>query len=129
MTWRNFTLQEIVHTPLDQFPSELLPIAYMALGYAQALRDYLQVPININSGYRSKEYNATLPGSAADSFHIWRYENGKPIWALDISSPSMSAAELYEKVRKFVVGETYLHRRFQFVHISPTQKQDEEWTQ
>ena len=122
----NFTLEEVVHSDFKSFPEELLPIAYCAMERVQSLRDVLNLPITITSGYRSAGYNATLKGAAPNSHHIWRYEGDRMLWAMDIISPKLSAPELYERVRKLVVGETYLHKALQFVHFSP-QAQDEEW--
>lgn len=51
---------------------------------AQYVRDVLQVPVSINSAFRSKEYNATIENSAKNSQHI----QGK---ALDISGSGVVA--------------------------------------
>ena len=123
----NFTLREIIHSDFKSFPEELVPIAYIALGYAQALRDALGVPLVITSGFRSAGYNSAI-GGAKNSHHIWRWEGETPIFALDLTSPSLSAMELFEKLKPLVRGETYLHQKLQFVHISP-QAKDEEWIQ
>ena len=124
---RNFKLSDVVHSPLEDLPLELYPIACIALGYIQALRDTLKVPIVITSGYRSPSRNQAIGGSA-NSMHMWRFDkDGKPIFALDIMvPPSMPAAKLYELVKPLVQGETYLHRKLQFVHIAPYGV-DEEW--
>ena len=39
------------------------------INMAQVIRDELGVPVKVNSGYRCKPYNATIPGAVADSFH------------------------------------------------------------
>lgn len=123
---RNFTLQEVIHSRVDDFPEELRPIAYNAMGYLQALRDHLGVSIIVTSGYRSLEYNQEIGGSK-NSYHVWRYANDmKFIWAVDIYSPEMDIKDFYQDVKDFVIGETYWHRDKGFIHISPYGK-DEEW--
>jgi uncharacterized protein YcbK (DUF882 family) len=122
----NFKTSEVIHTDFNSFPAELAPCAYAAQGAIQSLRDALGIPITINSGYRSPGYNAAI-GGVPTSHHIWRLEpDGRMVWALDITSPGLSAEMLFKKVKPLVIGETYLHTKLQFVHISP-QKVDEEW--
>lgn len=130
---RNFNLSEIINN-YDGWDPKLLPIATTAMGTIQMLRDYLcfkyqkQIRIKITSGYRSAAYNATLSGASSDSYHIWRFEDdGYMRWALDFTSPDLSLEELFKAVKEVYIGETYMHRRFGFIHIS-SQKQDEEWT-
>ncbi len=123
---RNFKLSEVVHSPLEDLPLELYPVACIALGYIQALRDTLKVPIVITSGYRSPSRNKAIGGSA-NSMHMWRFDkDGKPIFALDIISPGMSASKLYEAIHPIVNGEVYLHKNLQFVHLAPYGA-DENW--
>lgn len=123
---RNFKLSDVVHSPLEDLPLELYPVSCIALGYIQALRDTLKVPIVITSGYRSPSRNQAIGGSA-NSMHMWRFDkDGKPIFALDIISPGMSAAKLYEAIHPLVNGEVYLHKKLQFVHLAPYGA-DENW--
>jgi uncharacterized protein YcbK (DUF882 family) len=131
---RNFKLSDVIHRTQD-FPKELEPVAYIAMGYVQALRDALwehygkEIRINITSGYRSPAYNATVSTAKGSvSHHVWRIENGRLFWAIDIASPDLGAAELYQFVKDRVRGEVYLHRRLGFVHLAPGQLQDEEFT-
>ncbi len=125
---RNFKLSEIIHSDFASFPKDLLPIAFTALGTLQCLRDALNIPLVITSGYRSAGYNATLKNAAPNSHHIWRYDGDRMVWAIDFTSPACTAKELYEIIKPYVNGETYLHSQMQFVHISPQDK-DEEWIQ
>ena len=123
---KNFKTSDVVHSDFNKLPAELEPIAYIAQGYIQALRDKLGIPLVVTSGYRYPAYNKQIGGSE-NSFHMWRFDkDGNAIFALDIMSPSMPAAQLYELVKPLVKGETYLHRRLQFVHIAPYGA-DEEW--
>lgn len=122
---RNFTIAEIIHSPIDEFPEEKVPIAIAAMSYAQACRDYLGVPLVITSGYRSPEYNTEIGGSE-NSYHQWRLVENNPVWAIDLYSPRLEIQLLYEDLEKLVVGEVYWHRSRGFVHIAPYSK-DESW--
>ncbi len=122
---RNFTLSEIIHSDFKSFPEELLPIAYQVIGYVQSLRDAINSPLNINSGYRSAGYNATLKNAAANSYHIWRYlPDGHMVWAVDVSSPIMPASELIKLIAPRVFGEVYEHTTLGFVHMAPGLKDE-----
>ena len=109
------------------FPPDLMDIGHVALGYVQALRDFLKVPVTITSGYRSPSYNASI-GSGKNSYHVWRKEKGSIIWAVDILSPQMPLDELFIKTSLFVNGEVYQHKRLKFVHLAPVGT-DEQWIQ
>lgn len=123
---KNFKTSDVVHSDFNKLPAELEPIAYIAHGFIQALRDKLGIPLVVTSGYRSPAYNKQTRGSE-NSFHMWRFDkDGNAIFALDIMSPNMPAPKLYELVKPLVKGETYLHRKLQFVHIAPYGA-DEEW--
>ena len=52
----------------------------------QALRDYLDKPLKVTSGYRCKKFNDSLPNAAKFSQHLL----GK---AVDISTGKMNSAE------------------------------------
>ena len=123
---KNFKTSDVVHSDFNKLPIEVQPIAYIAQGFIQALRDKLGIPLVVTSGYRYPAYNKEIGGSE-NSFHMWRFDkDGNAIFALDVMSPSMPAAKLYELVKPLVKGETYLHRKLQFVHIAPYGT-DEEW--
>lgn len=123
----NFTLGEIIHRVVDVSLGVLLIGSYR-MGYAQAFSDYLfmkvgkRVRLKVQSGWRSKEYNATIKGAAANSLHIWRTVLqglfDRIISANDFTSPDMSKEELHEHFSNFVQGETYLHRRLGFNHVA-----------
>lgn len=36
----------------------------------EVLRTYVERPVNVNSGYRSKAHNATIKGAALNSYHV-----------------------------------------------------------
>lgn len=123
---KNFKTSDVVHSDFTRLPVEVQPIAYIAHGFIQALRDKLGIPLVVTSGYRSPAHNKEARGSE-NSFHMWRFDkDGNAIFALDIMSPNMPADKLFELVKPLVKGETYLHRKLQFVHIAPYGA-DEEW--
>lgn len=133
MQTRNFTLNEVFHRPQDVMGFDVPKIGLIAQGYIQGLRDSLteaigrDCPIIITSGYRSLAFNRSIK-SKDSSYHVWRIENGKALFALDFTSPVLTPDNLFELVRKRVVGETYLHKKLGFVHIAPCGP-DEEWKQ
>ena len=57
----------------------------------QYIRDFIQRPITINSGYRCESYNSTIPGSSSRSQHVL----GK---AADIVVSGMSSTEVFEEL-------------------------------
>lgn len=69
---RNFSLEEFSchdkkRTPV---PNIYLPNVIKLANELQKLRDIIQCPIHINSGYRTPLYNASLEGSATHSYHM-----------------------------------------------------------
>lgn len=118
MRTRNFTLEEVIHSPIAYFPKELLPIAYHAMARVQGLREYLGVPLIVSSGYRSPERNRNA-GGTENSYHIWRFsEDEQPIWALDLYSPSADLTEVYDAAVKLFHGEVYMNTEQGIVHAS-----------
>lgn len=126
---RNFNLREILHRNRD-VTDDIITVGIYRMGYMQALRDMLGKPIVITSGNRDLDYNRSI-GSSDKSFHRYRIENGRLIGANDFKVMGMSAAQAYEIVSKFSHGETYLHKRFDFVHNSDFNdgEVDEQWVQ
>jgi len=57
----------------------------------QYIRNYIQRPITINSGYRCESYNNTIPGSSSRSQHVI----GK---AADIGVIGMNSAQVFEQL-------------------------------
>lgn len=129
---RNFTTDEIIHRP-HTLPEDLRPIAYFAHGYIQCLRDALsrefkrEVPLVINSGYRDPKYNASLPGASKTSYHQWRYDQSRPVFALDIRVVGVPLEKAFQVISAIVVGECYIHRDGGFIHVAPYGP-DESWS-
>lgn len=57
----------------------------------QYIRNYIQRPININSGYRCESYNNTIPGSSSRSQHVL----GK---AADIVVSGMNSTQVFQQL-------------------------------
>lgn len=92
---KNFQAKEFYSRVKKGGPKQIPPPAKYA-GNLQALAINLQKirdrvgPLNINSGYRTTKYNATV-GGASNSQHLYAK-------AADISSPTMTGPELHEVV-------------------------------
>jgi uncharacterized protein YcbK (DUF882 family) len=122
---KNFNLHEIIHR-VDTFDLNNIGIAYIAMGYMQRLRDELSthfgkdVGLKITSGYRELEYNRSLKSSDT-SYHIWRYQDGQAIWAIDFEPIGVSTYDVYEYLakKKPFNGELYYHSKHNFIHIAP----------
>jgi len=59
----NFSLSEFDCKDGSELPTALLPNVLDLADNLQVLRDYLGVPISINSAYRSLEHNRNIKGS------------------------------------------------------------------
>ncbi len=65
----NFSLSEFDCKDGSELPTALLPNVIDLADNLQVLRDYLGVPISINSAYRTLEYNRNI-GGATNSQHL-----------------------------------------------------------
>ena len=65
----NFSLSEFDCKDGTELPTSLLPNVLDLADNLQVLRDYLGVPISINSAYRTLEYNRKI-GGATNSQHL-----------------------------------------------------------
>ena len=90
-------------------PKELWSNVVEVATEVQKLRDYLNVPLKINSWYRTPEYNASLLGSASKSQHLL----GK---AVDVALPRrhtardmMRLAKRMTNFKGFGIGRNYIH--------------------
>jgi uncharacterized protein YcbK (DUF882 family) len=84
---KDFSLQEFASKDGSGFPnSVLINISELARNL-QVLRDHIEKPIRINSGYRSPKHNASLPGAVKNSQHV----KGK---ASDLTVEGMTPKEL-----------------------------------
>ena len=55
--------------PIVEVPTELIPNAKKLANNLQIIRDYINQPININSAFRTNDYNKVVGGSE-NSFHL-----------------------------------------------------------
>ena len=126
---RNFTLREILHR-IKGVTQDVINVGIYRMGYMQAIRDMLGKPVKITSGNRNLEYNRSI-GSSDNSYHVYRIKEGRLIGANDFQVVGMSEHQAYEIVSTFSHGETYLHRKFNFVHNSDYNEGeiDEQWVQ
>lgn len=78
-------------------PKQFYPGMRRLIKNVNALADNVDVTLHVNSGYRSPNYNSTLEGSAQASNHQF----GE---AIDISSRSMTSAQLQAKVLELIAA-------------------------
>ena len=99
---------------VKEFKSRTCPVVFLSdeiLTVVQSIRTHLDVPINVNSGYRSAEHNNSVGGSK-NSAHLIGC-------AADISSNKVSALQIAKAAQK-LYGKTIaigLHTRENYVHI------------
>ena len=66
---KNFSLSEFACNDGLEFPLELMENVSLLAEQLQVLRDYVGLPIKINSGYRSPAYNKKI-GGVSNSQHL-----------------------------------------------------------
>tara|TARA_R110001632_G_scaffold196232_1_gene318257 strand:- start:2 stop:376 length:375 start_codon:yes stop_codon:yes gene_type:complete len=66
---KNFSKEEFDSKDGAEMPDEILYNIQKLANQLQFIRDYIGKPIKINSGYRSPEHNASIPGSSKNSQH------------------------------------------------------------
>ena len=96
----NFRKEEFDSKDGACMPNDVLNnIAELAKN-VQVIRDYVGVPLTINSGYRSPEHNKKV-GGVANSYHV----QGK---ASDLSSKQITPKKLYDAILKLIAdGKIY----------------------
>ena len=102
------------HFKVKEFRSRAFPFILVAdelIQVLENLRCYLNVPINVNSGYRSETHNNSVKGSS-NSAHLVGC-------AADISSPKVTPREIacaLQKLygKKIAIG---LHEKENYVHV------------
>lgn len=68
---KDFNKREFDSKDGSAMPADILKNVKELAANLQVLRDFVGKPITINSGYRSKAYNATIRGAASNSQHIY----------------------------------------------------------
>lgn len=96
----NFSIREFASPDTDLIPVPVIENIITVAHQLQILRDTLQVtlqpseeiPIHVNSGFRTAEHNASLKNASPTSQHL----QGK---AADIWVPGVTPLELYNIIR------------------------------
>ncbi len=97
---QHFTLEELTHSDkaielgISNKPSELhiINLKSLCVDLLEPVRTLLGKPVSITSGYRSKELNDALPGSAPTSQHM----KGE---AVDFQVEGMAVEDIFEKLK------------------------------
>lgn len=97
---KNFRKEEFDSKDGACMPNDVLNnIAELAKN-VQIIRDYVGVPLTINSGYRSPSHNKSV-GGVANSYHV----QGK---ASDLASKQITPKKLYDAILKLIAdGKIY----------------------
>jgi uncharacterized protein YcbK (DUF882 family) len=90
----NFKLSEFRCKDGTDVPAGLLPNVQKLANELQKLRDELELPIKINSGYRTKSYNKKI-GGATNSMHVQAK-------AADIVVTDITPTNLYKRIEKLI---------------------------
>src|SRR5690625_293913 len=90
----NFELKEFLHDGVDCVPVTVLSNMQLLVNNLQILREEIEKPIHINSGYRTESHNEKVGGSPT-SQHLL----GK---AADIWVSGMTPEELHEIIERLI---------------------------
>jgi len=118
---KNFKLEEFNCSCGCDMPQNVFSNVVKLAGQLQILRDYIDRPIKINSGYRCPEYNATIPNSSKYSQHQY----GK---AADIVVNGLKPTEVYAIIEDLIdmgamlQGGLGLYEKNGFVHYDIRKK-------
>lgn len=91
---KNFQISELECKDGTPVPAEFTANAEELLKNLQVLRDEIQKPIVINSGYRSPDYNKKI-GGKPKSFHM-------KAMAADIKVVGMSPAKVFATIERLI---------------------------
>jgi uncharacterized protein YcbK (DUF882 family) len=91
---KNFDSSEFKCRDNTEVPEELAENLILLCENLQKLRDRLQMPIRVISGYRTPEYNRKI-GGAQRSQHLLAK-------AADITAPELTPRELWEILREMI---------------------------
>ena len=91
---RNFKLSEFDCKSGCDMPESVLMEVKKLANQLQIIRDFIQQPIYINSGYRCKEHNAKI-GGVKNSKHILGQ-------AADMRVDNVSPEDLYEAIENLI---------------------------
>lgn len=91
---KNFSLAEFACKDGTAVPTEYYGNVQRLMNNLQVLRDEIGLPIIVNSGYRTKKYNAKVKGKPKSSHIVAR--------AADIKVIGMSAARVHQKIEQLI---------------------------
>jgi hypothetical protein len=91
---KNFKLKEFTCRDGTSVPSEYLDNVQLLAENLQVLRDYVQEPIRVISGYRTKKYNTRINGARRSQHMLAK--------AGDIKIKSMKPREVHELILKLI---------------------------
>lgn len=105
----NFKYKEFFCKDGTEPPDYMAENIYEVALELQKVRDYYGKPIKINSAYRTKKYNDSLPNASKTSYHLLGLAvDVKPLWDIPIN-------EFYKVVKKLTnfkgygIGVNFLH--------------------
>lgn len=113
-----FTLSEYaIRRGIDNTPNaeQIENLRQLCIWILQPLRDALNKPVVISSGYRSPEVNAGIGGSKTS-----QHMKGQ---AADIYVPGMTIQELYELIRDSLPYDQVIQEFNRWVHVSYAEPQ------
>jgi uncharacterized protein YcbK (DUF882 family) len=93
---KNFTLKEFASKDGSDFPLEVIPNIQKLAAALQIIRDELNLPMSVGSGYRSKAHNNKV-GGAKRSLHLTGM-------AADIKVKGKSPAEVVTVILKLIAS-------------------------
>ena len=97
---KNFSREEFDSKDGVCMPNDVLNNIVELVKNVQIIRDYVGVPLTINSGYRSPAHNKSV-GGVTNSYHV----QGK---ASDLSSSKITPKKLYDAILKLIAdGKIY----------------------
>ena len=103
---KHFTRQEFDCNDGTPVPAQYMSNVRELAKQLEVLRTAVgNKPININSGYRTPTYNATLKGAAKDSQHLQAK-------AADITIQGLTALQVYNIIEKLIAQGKMKTRRF-----------------
>ena len=91
---KNFKKSEFDSKDGSEMPKDVLENIQLLAKYVQLIRNEVNVPLTINSGYRSPSHNAKV-GGVKNSYHV----QGK---ASDLSSKKITPKQLYDTIIKLI---------------------------
>lgn len=91
---KNFKKSEFDSKDGAEMPKDVLENIQLLAKYVQLIRNEVNVPLTINSGYRSPSHNAKV-GGVKNSYHV----QGK---ASDLSSKKITPKQLYDTIIKLI---------------------------